>query len=208
MGMTNYLVSYRPLIITPKGREAVEHHNQMPFVDHSNRREPHLESEYPGISSICVDGVCVPKLEVGDRLLYITVKGHHYKTIKNHWCLVAALKVKEKLNSHEEAALWYKNVGEPIPSNCVVDYNEPLDIEATALEFFDEEVYKVRAEKYPSYLICDVLNNKQGVACKNLKMPKQLYKDDLMKIFYHVPVAEGSKIISDEQFEILMDMFV
>jgi hypothetical protein len=53
-----------------------------------------------------------------------------------------------------------------------------------------------------------VLNNKQGVTCKNLKMPKQLYKDDLMKIFYHVPVAEGSKIISDEQFEILMDMFV
>ena len=48
-----YLASYRPLTMNALGKAAIEDFGFPPYVDHSCRREPDFESQFPSISAIC-----------------------------------------------------------------------------------------------------------------------------------------------------------
>ncbi|MCK8825534.1 hypothetical protein [Fuchsiella alkaliacetigena] len=196
--MSIYLVTYRPLCYDSKGRQAIELYNQKKFVDHSNRREPELESEYPSISSLCRADKFAPRLKEDDRVIYLTVKGKHLSINEPHWCLVAILRVIKKCKNHEEGAEWYRSKGLEIPSNCIVDGNEALDNKFTALSCSTDETYRERANDYPAYLICEP-------EYLELSLPPAIFRDDLVEIFGSVPSTENPSTIERSQFEKLKE---
>lgn len=130
-----YLVSYRPLIDFKQGREAVVRHGYPPFVDSSCRREPDLQHDYPSITAICRRKPLAPRLQVGDRVVFVAGKGDYLGFGQPHWRLSAILDVTERFEDHDSAAEWYQAQDLPLPSNCVVDGNEPLPLEVTAAEY-------------------------------------------------------------------------
>ena len=70
-----FLATFRPLIHSPGGRDAARRYGLPPFIDGSCRREPDLESPFPSITATCRAGKFAPRLVVGDRVAYLTVKG-------------------------------------------------------------------------------------------------------------------------------------
>lgn len=195
--MSIYLVSYKPLCNEKQGKEAIEENGQYNFVDHSFRREPELESEYPGISSICRGRNFAPRLEEDDVIVYITVKGKHIKGInEKHWCITAILRVMKKCNSHDEASKWYLNQGLKIPSNCIVDGSNPLPNEYTALSYSraDEEKYRKNVTQYPQYLICEA-------EYKELKFPHKINDNDMKSIFNRIPPTQTPTTITLDELD-------
>ncbi len=194
--MANYLVSYRPLCLYKKGSAAAELYNQPKFVDHSTRREPELELPFPGVSSICRAGKFAPRLEEGDILVYITVRGNYFSTRKSHWRLVAILRVVKKCWSHEEAAEWYGARGLRVPSNCIVEGSDPLPKRLTALECYTEETYHQRVAEDPEYLICEP-------EYVNLTLPPAVQREDWMRITGRIPPTETPTTVTDEELKAL-----
>ncbi len=126
-----YLASYRPLVHTAAGRDAVRRFGLPPFIDGSCRREPDFESVYPSITSTCRAGNFAPRLAEGDRIAYVTVKGSYSGLRESHWRVVALLRVLRRFESHADAASWYATRGQPPPSNCLVARNLPKRFEFT-----------------------------------------------------------------------------
>lgn len=194
--MVIYLVSYRPLCFNAQGRQSSEMHDQPKFADHSTRREPALESPYPGISAICRAGNFAPRLQEGDTIVYITVQGRHLSINKDHWCLVAILRVIKRCRSHQEAELWYREKGLTVPNNCLVEGSEPLPKHLTALSCYIEKVYRERAIENPDYLICEP-------EYVNLKIPRPIFKSDWQRICGRVPPTETPTTINQQQKDLL-----
>lgn len=168
----NFFLTFHPLCETITGRKAVTEHQQPSFIDGSCRREPDLESDPPTFTQLCRPGKG-PRFEVGDRVLYATIKN---PTITHRgWGLVAALEIVKLCDSHEEAARWFREKGLRLPSNCVVEGNDPKPLHFTTglpaengnpqqnwsqggepprtLAEWDAH-YKSRAAKYPKFAIC------------------------------------------------------
>lgn len=116
--------TYAPLAATRSGREASECYRIPPFVDGSIRREPDLEHEYPAITCLCRADKFAPRLRVDDRVVYMTRKGR-YTLSAPHWRLTAILRVARLLDTHAEAAAWYRSAGMALPNNCMVAGNPP-----------------------------------------------------------------------------------
>lgn len=123
--MNCYLCFYDPLIATKQGRRALFTHPLPSFIDGSCRREPDLDLDYPSVSSIRDGQSLVPNLRVGDKLVYLASKEFYFGSTVAHWRLVAILNVFEEFRSHRDAFLWYAQLGSRIPSNCLVDTNDP-----------------------------------------------------------------------------------
>lgn len=126
-----FLSAFRPLVGSASGRQALERHGLPPFIDSSCRREPDLESRFPSITAMCRAGHFAPRLEVGDHVAYLTVKGRYFDLIEPHWRLVAVLRVIRRFGSHSEAAAWYADQGSPLPSNCFVEGNSAQAFDRT-----------------------------------------------------------------------------
>jgi hypothetical protein len=88
-----YLATFRPLVQRSAGRRAVQRYGLPPFIDGSCRREPDFESRYPSISATCRAGHFAPRLTVGDRIAYLTVKGRWLNCAEPHRRLIAVLRV-------------------------------------------------------------------------------------------------------------------
>lgn len=129
-----YIATYRPAIRNRYGREAVRLHGIPPFVDSSCRREPDFESRYPSITATCRGHLFAPRLHVGDRVAFLTVKGRYLDDAAAGWRLVAILEVIQRFDDHAEAATWYQTQGLPLPSNCMVPGNPPKPLEQTNRE--------------------------------------------------------------------------
>jgi hypothetical protein len=125
IGVAWFYNSFRPLLNTSAGRAAVHRFELAPYIDGSCRREPDFESEFPSISGLCRKDKFAPRLHVGDTTIYVTTKGGWGRR------LVAVLRVRERFESHDEAAAWYRELGLPLPSNCWVDGNPPIPYEQT-----------------------------------------------------------------------------
>ena len=65
--MSDYLVTYRPLIETDAGAQAVERYGLPPYIDASCRREPDLAHAMPAITALCRGAMLAPRLRVNDR---------------------------------------------------------------------------------------------------------------------------------------------
>jgi hypothetical protein len=90
-----YLVTYRPMAYTRRGREAAREFNIPLFADGSCRREPDLERDYPSITTLCRGERFAPRLERGDRVAYIAKKAWYEGVDEAHWRLAAILSVSQ-----------------------------------------------------------------------------------------------------------------
>jgi hypothetical protein len=166
--MSIHLVKFGPLASTKEGQAASARFNIPPYVDGSCRREPDFESRFPSISALCRAELFVPRLEVGDDVVYITLKSE-YGTAFRHWRIVARLKVFKRFESHPDAASWYRGEGMSLPSNCMVPGNEPMALERTSrgqsacapgcgsptasLKEWNDR-YQDRANRIPVFFVC------------------------------------------------------
>jgi hypothetical protein len=219
--MSIYLVSYRPLIGSQPGRDAIAHYNLPPYIDDSCRREPDFQSPYPSISALCRKGKFAPRLRVEDIVVYITKKGKYPGLNEAHWCLTALLKVGQRFASHAEAAQWYRDQQIDLPSNCMVAGNPPLPLDMTALRSaitstetstilnmkrklpvldrtllqWDQD-YQKRADMCGVFLACVPL-------FKELYHPPIITEATFWKIFKRIPGTRNPPAISMENFEYL-----
>jgi hypothetical protein len=202
-----FLNSYKPLCYTKEGREAIKSFDLPPYIDASCRREPDFQSAYPSISALCRIEKFVPRLKVGDSIVYMTVKGNYKPEKFSHWRLAAILKVLHRFESHKAAALWYQEKNLPLPSNCMIAENECLPYEMTGgapkdfirisdnarrLKLWDSE-YKKRMQICGIFIVCESeyleLNN-----------PPILTSERLNGIFGKIPGTQNPKQITEAQF--------
>jgi hypothetical protein len=73
-----FLATYRPLVRSLAGRQAIQEYSLPPFIDGSCRREPDFESPFPSITATCRGGNFAPRLREGDRVAYLTVRGRYH----------------------------------------------------------------------------------------------------------------------------------
>lgn len=178
-----------------------------PFVDASIRREPDFEHPFPAISCICRAGKFAPRLQVGDSVVYATVKGRYLDEEEEGWRLVSALRVIERFADHAAAARWYreKTPGR-LPSNCLVEGNPAVALARSdgsgarrdgSHEAWDAR-YRRRVARHPVMLACEVVR-------LDLVDPVQVGREDLLAVFGRVPGTRSGVSISEEQFRELVD---
>jgi hypothetical protein len=197
-----FLASFRPICSTRHGRAAVEAFDIPPFADGSCRREPDLEHEMPGISALCRASRFAPRLEVGDRVGFVTKRGRYVDDEDEGWKLVALLRVAHRFLSHREAATWYRREGLRLPGNCVVPENPPLPLERTlgpsgyrgcsdseVIEEWDA-IYQERAKAHPVFLVCTPL-------MVELHAPATIRTADWMQWCGKVPGTQNPPVISE-----------
>lgn len=131
MGGHCFLATFRPLILTAAGRAAAQQHSLPSFIDGSCRREPDFESSFPSITASCRTGNFAPRLGVGDRVVYLTVKAKYGEDTTPGRRLVAILRILQRFSNHAGAAQWYTLKDCELPSNCLVPDNPPKAFEVT-----------------------------------------------------------------------------
>jgi hypothetical protein len=197
-----YLSTYRPLIHNQVGKEACRRFGHPPFVDSSCRREPDLESEYPSITAICHGRMFAPRLQVGDRVIYMTIKGSAARGLRH---IVTALEVVRRFECHADAAAWYRSKGLKPPSNCVVSGNPPLGLAHTDhggskhgnVTCWDA-IYQRRASRYGVFLVCKPLRR------IDLHNPPAITDADLINIFGRVPATRTPPDVKETEFAALL----
>lgn len=207
----HFLCSYRPIIRTKQGRQAVEKYGFKKYVDGSCRREPDFENPYPSITALCRSTRFVPRLYVGNKVVYITKKGNYEGLKESHWRITAVLQVKLRFNSHLEASDWYKTENIELPRNCMITGNEPLELDKTDGEvganlkqkrqrFGDVKTaklwdagYQERADKCGVFLVCDAL-------FLNLTNPPILTHEEMTNVFGKIPGTQNPPKISEIEF--------
>lgn len=212
--MTSYLVSYRPLAVTARGRKASLKHGLSAFVDGSCRREPDFESPVPAITSLCRRGKFVPRLCVGDEVIYITVKSSFGSaTDETHYRLVAHLRITHISNTHPAAAAWYISQGLAVPSNCMISGSLPKPYDQTngrngcqyrgkpedvKLRWWDGG-YRKRAMMVAVVAHCEPLYI-------NLNNPPQIMASDLITIFGRIPGTQTPPQLPCDQIQSLLEL--
>jgi len=213
-----FLATFRPLIYSPGGRDAARRYGLPPFIDGSCRREPDLESPFPSITATCRAGKFAPRLVVGDRVAYLTVKGQYLDERQAHWRLVAVLRVVRRFESHPQAAAWYADQGLPLPSNCLVEGNAPkpfeltnrmppADVKARLLGEADSEKairlwdagYRRRVAQYPVVLAT------QPEFLELHRAPK-VHHQELLSIFGRIPATLNPPAIGCHQLDALLQL--
>jgi hypothetical protein len=201
--VTWFYNSFRPLVNRPAGRVAAETFGLPPFIDGSCRREPDLESQYPSISALCRASKFAPRLSVGDAVIYVTVKGRWNPVPERHRRLVAVLQVRERFPHHEAAADWYRELGLPLPSNCMVRGNGPIPYQQTVQDQADPERwnlgYMAVARAHPVFLATDPLH-------LNMNDPPVVTDEILRTVFGREPGTQNPPQITQAEADQLLDL--
>jgi hypothetical protein len=210
-----FLATYRPLVRSASGRQAIQQHSLLPFIDGSCRREPDFESRFPSITATCRGGNFAPRLQVGHRVAYLTVRGRYLGDSESGWRLVAVLRVLHRFESHPAAAVWYEERGEPLPSNCFVQGNLPKPLELTNGDppkevkkrmGVDDPIrvirlwnatYQKRITRWPVFLVTEV-------EFIELNHPPQLTERQIVRVFGRIPSTLNPPAISRQQLESLV----
>lgn len=212
-GERRFLVTYRPLVRSPRGRQAIQQHSLLPFIDGSCRREPDFEAAFPSITATCRGGNFAPRLRERDRIAYLTVRGRYLEDRESGWRLAAVVRVLHRFESHADAAVWYKREGQPLPSNCFVDGNPPMPYDFTngdppeevrergehdpvrIIRLWDA-TYRKRISNWPVFLVTEV-------EFLELSNPPRLSEPQLLHIFGRVPSTLNPPQITRQQLESL-----
>jgi len=211
-----FLATYRPLVRSASGRQAIREHSLSPFIDGSCRREPDFESRFPSITATCRGGNFAPRLQVGDRVVYLTVRGRYGGDIESGWRLVAVLRVVCRFDSHAGAAAWYQQQNQPVPSNCFVEGNSPKPLDFTNGDPPDDvkqrgesdpvkiirlwdATYRQRISKWPVFLASEA-------ELLELSNPPQLSVPQMMRIFGRIPATLNPPEITRNQLENLVSL--
>jgi len=207
-----YLNSFRPLCYNKLGRTAIDMYGLPPFIDASCRREPDFQSHCPSITALCRGAMFAPRLRIGDSVVYMTVKGAYEPERIRHWRLVAILRVIQRFETHKQAAIWYQDKGLPIPSNCMIEGNDPLPYDMTIglippnmfgtrlsthelLRKWDS-IYKLRARKRGVFLACEA-------DFLELYQPTILTVKMMMETFGRIPPTLTPPAISEGEYAAL-----
>jgi len=214
--MRCFLATFRPLTKSLRGRRAAEQFGLPSFIDGSCRREPDFESAFPSITATCRAGQFAPRLRVGDRVAYLTVKARYPGDAEAGWRFVALLRVIGRFSSHEAAAEWYLQRGLPLPSNCLVHGNAPKPLELTnamppcdntdcvvveddpinTIESWDA-IYHSRVGMWPVFLVCEP-------EFLELFAPPQVCESEMKKVFGRKPGTQTPPEITCEQLNRLL----
>lgn len=205
-----FLNSYKPLCYSKEGRIAIQKYNFPPFIDASCRREPDFQSKYPSISALCRIEKFVPRLKVGDSVVYMTVKGNYKPATFSHWRLTAILKVIHRFESHKEAADWYQKNSISLPSNCIIPENLCLSYEMTGgaskdlmvIENVDARLKKWDTEYKRRMRICGIFIVSEAKFLE-LENPPILTSERLTQVFDKIPGTQNPKQITEEEFTAL-----
>jgi hypothetical protein len=146
---------------------------------------------------------------MGDSVVYMTVKGRYEPERFAHWRLVAILRVVQRFESHKQAAAWYQDNSLPVPSNCMVEGNNPLPYDMTIgvlppNKFGDglstDEIlrkwdlgYKVRARKNGVFLACET-------EFLNFHKPPIITEPAMLQIFGRTPPTLNPPSINETEF--------
>jgi hypothetical protein len=213
-----FLATYRPLIRRALGRQAIQGHALPPFIDGSCRRAPDFESQFPSMTATCRGGNFAPRLRVGDRVAYLTVRGRYLGDDESGWRLVAVLRVVQRFTSHAEAAAWYNRQNLPLPSNCFVDGNPPKPLELTNGDPSKQVRERMRGVNDPVRVIrlWDA-TYRQRVADRpvflatepeflDLNDPPQLREPQIRAVFGGIPSTLNPPQITRKQLECLVQL--
>jgi hypothetical protein len=212
-----YLATFRPLILTAGGRAAAKQYGLPSFIDGSCRREPDFESPFPSITATCRSGNFAPRLDVGDRVVYLTVKAKYEGDATPGWRLVAVLSVNNRFSDHHEAARWYTLKGSSLPSNCLVPDNPPKAFELTnrnppaeikkrvrlqsdsrlAIRLWDA-TYRQRVSEWPVFLATTA-------EFLQLNHPPKLQEAQIVEVFGKIPATLNPPRITPDQVRRLLD---
>ncbi|MDT0630892.1 hypothetical protein [Rubrivirga litoralis] len=197
-----FLCSYWPLVKTLGGRRAVEAYGLPPYANGMSRREPDFEHARPALTSSSRGRGFVPRLSVGDAVVFTTTKGRWGGGAGAHWRLVAVLEVTDRFGTHAEAAAWYQAAGLRPPGNLVVDGNPPLPAPLT--------LHHGRVHDGGWDAVCRERAAACGVvlACRTrllgLYDPPAVTQDDWLAVFGGVPNTRTPPQISEAQFDRLL----
>ena len=199
-----FLCSYWPLVKTLGGRRAVEAYALPPYVNGMSRREPDFEHPAPALTSSSRGRGFVPRLAVGDTVVFTTTKGRWGGGWGLHWRLVAVLEVAVRFGTHAEAAAWYAGRGLRPPGNLVVDGNPPLPVPLTLHHGRAQPaggdwdaVCVERAAAVGTVLACET-------RLLDLTAPPPVLQDDWLTLFGGVPNTRTPPEISEAQFDRLL----
>ena len=211
-----FLATYRPLVRSASGRHAIQEHALPPFIDGSCRREPDFESPFPSITATCRGRNFAPRVQVGDRVMYLTVRGRYPGDMENGWRSVAILRVVHRFDSHDEAAVWYREQRQPLPSNCFAEGNPPKPLELTngdppkevkrreesdpvrVIRLWDS-TYRQRIARWPVFLVTEA-------EFMELNHPPQLVEAQMRAIFGRIPSTLNPPVIACEQLQSLVGL--
>lgn len=204
-----FLCSYWPLVKTLGGRRAVVAYGLPPYANGMSRREPDFEHPRPALTSSSRGRGFVPRLGVGDTVVFTTTKGRWGdgpagSGLGAHWRLVAVLEVARRFETHPEAAAWYAAGGMRPPGNLVVDGNPPLPVPLTLHHGrpHDGDWDAVCVERAAD---CGVV-----LACEtrmlDLYDPPPILQEDWLAVFGTVPNTRTPPEISGAQFDRLLDL--
>ena len=199
-----FLCSYWPLAKTLGGRRAVEAFALPPYANGMSRREPDFEHPLPALTSSSRGRGFVPRLAVGDTVLFTTTKGRWGGAPGRaaHWRLVAVLEVVARFETHADAAPWYAARHLRPPGNLVVDGNPPLPVPLTldygrAGDGEWDAVCAARAADCGTVLACET-------RVLDLHDPPPVVTDDWLAVFGAVPNTRTPPEISEAQFDRLL----
>ncbi len=157
-----------------------------------------------------------PRLKIGDKVIYITVKGRYQVELPPHWRLVAILEVVHRFETHLDAAAWYNSSNLPLPNNCLVKGNPYMPYEMTggaSPEKFgnaattDELIrrwdlsYQLRARKHGVFLAC-------RAEYLELKDPPIITAEVLTDIFGRIPPTLTPPPITDHEYQSMRSLVI
>jgi len=206
------------------GMKAIKEYDLKPFIDASCRREPDFQNYFPSITALCRKNKLAPQLKIGDIVVYLTKPGK-YKSSERYlkrgqYYLSGILEVVKICRNHKVAEEWYESKRLPIPSNCLVSGNAPEIFQHTGSNFPNQKMikaflkldkeeqdkkgkirirawnqhYQKRADEYPQFNITKPIY-------KELDLPIEILREDLIKWFGKIPSTQTPKIITEIQFE-------
>lgn len=211
-----FLATYRPLVKTLLGRQAIQRDSLPPFIDGSCRREPDFESSFPSITATCRGGNFAPRLRERDRVAYLTVRGRYNGDADSGWRLVAVLRVVHRFESHTDAAAWYQRQNQPVPSNCFVEGNPPRPLDLTdgdppkdvkmhmkgqhdpvrVIRLWDA-TYRQRIGRWPVFLATEP-------EIVELHNPPRLNEEQMRRIFGRIPATLNPPEVTRQQLDNLI----
>lgn len=128
--MAVFLNTFKPLGCNKFGRNNALNNNLPFFIDGSCRREPDFQNNFPAITQLCRPKKLVPRLNVGDLVIYLTKKGRYFNQ-SGHWRFIGILEVIDVVQNHTSAATFYINRNIIPSQNIICNQTAPFSLNMT-----------------------------------------------------------------------------
>lgn len=161
--MAVFLNTFTPLAFNKFGRNSASSNNLPWYIDGSCRREPDFQNPFPAITQLCRPKMLVPRLKVGDLVIYLTKLGA-YANYPIHWNFICVLEVIDFAHNHNQAEAYYLKNNIPVSQNIICSNTSPFPLNMThGLSGFPHKNF------LPEKVI-SIWN--KGYVCRSIDFPK------------------------------------